>query len=385
MNIRQLALMILIMSCVLPTKLLYGQENCERYTVETLPLLTQALNNNDFDKIDPLLNSIEASCGINEFVQRLRILMQIIEKKNTAAAIDLYWNSQFDKSFLQRLDAADQDDFSTQYEQHKEKYNFYPLRHPLDGLIKVRAQALLVSDSYTLTDQEKDILLLFSDTDVSSAEQDRQADEQDNQQRFPAPKVYRDRQKAKLGYVPSIGVVTPLGGANKIFGTNISFGFMLTSSLERKFIFEGGFKVRINSNDRNIDYNYEGSNVSVNSSATAFMGGAVGYKVFDNDKCILIPKGILGIDITDTGITESAYSSGYYDPDGYYYDGGYTDRMVTINNVHLGLGLASLFRMKNQKYIGFELGYHYAPYDASSKVLIPIQANYGSLELFFRF
>ncbi len=113
--------------------------------------------------------------------------------------------------------------------------------------------------------------------------------------------------------------------------------------------------------------------------------GAVGYKVFDNDKFILIPKGILGIDITDTGITESAYSSGYYDPDGYYYDGGYTDRMVTINNVHLGLGLASLFRMKNQKYIGFELGYHYTPYDASSKVLIPIQANYGSLELFFRF
>ena len=89
MNIRQLALMILIMSCVIPTKLLHGQENCERYTVETLPLLTQALNNNDFDKIDPLLNSIQASCGINEFVQRLRILMQIIEKKNSTAVIDL--------------------------------------------------------------------------------------------------------------------------------------------------------------------------------------------------------------------------------------------------------------------------------------------------------
>lgn len=385
MNIRQLALMILIMSCVLSTKLLYGQENCERYTVETLPLLAKALNSNDFDKIEPLLNSLQTSCGINEFEQRLRILIQIIDRKNSAAAIDLYWNNQFDKNFLQRLDAADQDDFSTQYEQHKEKYNFVPLRHPLDGLIKVRAKALLASDSYTLTDQEKDILQLFSDTEIANDVQGQQANEQDNQQRFPVPKVYRDRQKAKLGYVASIGVVTPLGGANKIFGTNINFGFMLMSSLERKFIFEGGFKVRINSNDRNIDYNYEGSNVSVNSSATAFMGGTVGYKVFDNDKFILIPKGILGIDITDTGITESAYSSGYYDPDGYYYDGGYTDRMVTINNVHLGLSLASLFRMKNQKYIGFELGYHYTPYDASSKVLIPIQANYGSLELFFRF
>ena len=385
MNIRQLALMILIIIGVLPTKLLHAQENCDRHTAEILPLLTKTLNNNDFDKIDPLLNSIQASCGTNEFVQRLRILIYIIEKKNTTTEIKHYIDNQFDKNFLQRLDAADQDDFSTQYEQHKEKYNFVPLRHPLDGLIKVRAKALLASDSYTLTDQEKTILELFSDTEVANAVQDQQANEQDNQQRFPAPKVYRDRQKAKLGYVPSIGVVTPLGGANKIFGTNINFGFMLMSSLERKFIFEGGFKVRINSNDRNIDYNYEGSNVSVNSSATAFMGGTVGYKVFDNDKFILIPKGILGIDITDTGITESAYSSGYYDPDGYYYDGGYTDRMVTINNVHLGLGLASLFRMKNQKYIGFELGYHYTPYDASSKVLIPIQANYGSLELFFRF
>ena len=385
MNIRQLALMILIIIAVLPTKLLHAQENCDQHTAEILPLLTKTLNNNDFDKIDPLLNSIQASCGTNEFVQRLRILIYIIEKKNTTTEIKHYIDNQFDKNFLQRLDAADQEDFLTQYEQHKEKYNFVPLRHPLDGLIKVRAKALLASDSYTLTDQEKTILELFSDTEVSDAVQDQQANEQDNQQRFPTPKVYRDRQKAKLGYVPSIGVVTPLGGANKIFGTNINFGFMLMSSLERKFIFEGGFKVRINSNDRNIDYNYEGSNVSVNSSATAFMGGAVGYKVFDNDKFILIPKGILGIDITDTGITESAYSSGYYDPDGYYYDGGYTDRMVTINNVHLGLAFASLFRMKNQKYIGFELGYHYAPYDASSKVLIPIQANYGSLELFFRF
>lgn len=385
MNIRQLVLMILIIIGVLPTKRLHAQENCDKYTAEILPLLTKTLNNNDFDKIDPLLNSIQASCGVNEFVQRLRILVYIIEKKNSTTEIQHYVDNQFDKIFLQRLDAADQEDFAGQYDQDKAKYNFVPLRHPLDNLIKVRAKALLASDSYTLSDQEKDILQLFSDTEVASAVQDRQSDEQDNQQRFPAPKVYRNRHKAKLGYVPSIGVVTPLGGSNKIFGTNISFGFMLMSSLERKFIFEGGFNVRINSNDRNIDYNYEGSNVSVNSSATAFIGGAVGYKVFDNDKFILIPKGILGIDITDTGITESAYSFGYYDPDGYYYDGGYTDRMVTIDNVHLGLGLASLFRMKNQKYMGFELGYHYAPYDASSKVLSPIQANYGSLQLFFRF
>lgn len=385
MNIRQLVLMILIIIGVLPTKRLHAQENCDKYTAEILPLLTKTLNNNDFDKIDPLLNSIQASCGVNEFVQRLRILVYIIEKKNSTTEIQHYVDNQFDKIFLQRLDAADQEDFAGQYDQDKAKYNFVPLRHPLDNLIKVRAKALLASDSYTLSDQEKDILQLFSDTEVASAVQDRQSDEQDNQQRFPAPKVYRNRHKAKLGYVPSIGVVTPLGGSNKIFGTNISFGFMLMSSLERKFIFEGGFNVRINSNDRNIDYNYEGSNVSVNSSATAFIGGAVGYKVFDNDKFILIPKGILGIDITDTGITESAYSSGYYDPDGYYYDGGYTDRMVTIDNVHLGLGLASLFRMKNQKYMGFELGYHYAPYDASSKVLSPIQANYGSVQLFFRF
>ena len=385
MNIRQLVLMILIIVCIFPTKLLHAQENCEQQTVKILPLLTKTLNNNDFDKIDPLLNSIQASCGTNEFVQRLRILVYIIEKKNSTTEIQHYVDNQFDKIFLQRLDAADREDFAGQYDQDKAKYNFVPLRHPLDNLIKVRAKALLVSDSYTLSDQEKDILQLFSDTDVPQSVQDPQIDTQNDQQRFPTPKVYRDRQKAKLGYVPSIGVVTPLGGANKIFGTNINFGFMLMSSLERKFIFEGGLKVRINSNDRNIEYNYEGSNVSVNSSATAFMGGAVGYKVFDNDKFILIPKGILGIDITDTGITESAYSSGYYDPDGYYYDGGYTDRMVTINNVHLGLGLASLFRMKNQKYIGFELGYHYAPYDASSKVLSPIQANYGSFELFFRF
>lgn len=385
MSIRQLAFFILIISSILSITRLHAQDNCERYTVETLPLLTKALDNNEFEKIAPLLNTIQASCGINEYIQRLRILILIIEKKNSTTAIDLYWNNQFDKSLLQRLDAADQDDFTTQYEQNKAKFHFYPLRHPLDNLIKLRAKALLASDNYILSSQEINILHLFADTQEPEEIPDQQANTRSDEQQFPTPKVYRNRHKAKLGYVPSIGAMSPLGGSNKVFGTNLTLGFMLMSSLERKLIFEGGLKVRINANDRNIDYNYDGSEISVNSSATAFIGGAVGYKVFDNDKFILIPKAILGIDITDTGITENTYSSGYYDPDGYYYDGGYTENMVTINNIHLGLGLSSLFRMKNQKYIGFELGYHYAPYDASSKVLSPIQANYGSLALCFRF
>ncbi|WP_312186702.1 hypothetical protein [Sphingobacterium sp.] len=385
MNMRQFALILFFFTCFPLFQKLRAQEICASQTQQILPLLTQSLNNNEFTKIDPLLNTLQASCGITEFTERLRILLLIIEKKNSAVEIRRYLDNQFDKNLVQRLDAADRDDFANQYEQNKAKYNFYPLRHALDNLVKIRAKALLISDSYTLNDEEQDILHLFSDTENTRSISGVQVEEQQEAQEYTKPIVYKNRHKAKLGYVPSIGVMGPLSGTNKIFGPNLTLGFMFMSSLEKKFIFEGGIKVRINSNDRNFDYRYEGTSVSINSPATIFMGGAVGYKIYDNDKFILIPKGIIGIDITDTGITENVYSSGFYDEYGYYYDGGYTDRMVTINNVHLGLGLSSLFQMKNKKYIGFELGYHYAPYDSGSKVLTPIQANYGSVELFFRF
>ncbi|MDR2271329.1 MAG: hypothetical protein LBF27_10540 [Sphingobacterium sp.] len=381
MMIRQFTFAVFIFSFFFALQKTQAQETCEKHTAEILPLITTALNSNEFDRIDPLLNTLQASCGVTEFGQRLRILLLIIEKKNSSAEIERYIDNNLDKAFIQRLDAADQNDFLYQYEQNKEKYNFYPLRHPLDNLIKIRAKALLSSSNYLLNNTEKDILHLFADTDIQEGE----PIQQNTPAPYTRPQTAGNRSKSKMGYVPLIGVMSPLGGANKIFGTNVMFGFMLMSSLERKFIFEGGFNVRINSNDKNINYNYEGSDVTVNSSATGFIGGAVGYKIFDNDKCILIPKGIIGIDITDTGITESVYTDGYYDPDGYYYDGGYNDRMVTINNVHLGLGFSSLFQMKNKKYVGIEVGYHYAPYDASSKVLTPIQSNYGTAALFFRF
>ena len=381
MMIRQFIFAVFLLICFTATQKVSAQETCEKQTAEILPLLTSALNSNEFDKIEPLLNTLQASCGVTEFGQRLRILLLVIDKKNSGAEIGQYIDNQLDRTFVQRLDAADQDNFAQQYEQNKAKYNFFPLRHPLDNLIKIRARALLSSDNYSLSDHEKDILHLFADTESPEDGPIPQHTERPNSR----PQTYGNRSKSKLGYVPLMGVMSPLGSTNKVFGTNFMFGFMLMSSLERKFIFEGGFKVRINSNDRNIDYNYEGSNVTVNSSTTGFIGGSVGYKIFDNEKCILIPKGIIGIDITDTGITESVYSDGYYDPDGYYYEGGYNDRMVTINNVHLGLGFASLFQMKNKKYVGIEVGYHYAPYDASSKVLTPIQSNYGTAALFFRF
>lgn len=384
MKIRTLIAAALLLLCFLTIQKVEAQEGCEKQTETILPLITSALNNNEFDKIAPLLNTLQASCGVVEFNQRLRILLLIIEKKSSALAIEQYLTNHLDKALIDRLDAADQNDFAYQYETNKSTYNFFPLRHPLDNLIKVRARALLSSNQYWLNADEIDILHLFADSDANEHQQTYQ---QDTNHTTPTaqPHATVNRNKSKMGYVPLVGIMSPLGSSNKVFGSNVMLGVMLMSSLERKFVFEGGFKVRINSNDSHIDYNYEGDHVSVNSSATAFMGGSVGYKIFDNDKCILIPKGIIGIDITDTGITENVYSNGYYDADGYYYDGGYNDRMVTINNVHLGLGFASLFQMKNKKYIGLELGYHYAPYSASSKVLTPIQSNYGSVELFFRF
>lgn len=372
----------------------FAQEKCEATLKNSLEPLTIALNGNQYETLMPLLADIERSCGPTELSLRIQILKLIIAKESSSHAINKYLDMHFDEQLIKRFQDAEREDYAYQYESNKVQYNYFPLRHPIDLLIKTRAKALLLSQSYKLSDSEIDILNLFSNEEllkkqvVESIAPPLIKEEpviQEEQQAETELELEEYYNKSKLGFLPYIGIYGPLGGKNTTFGTNMSLGFTVMSSLEKSFIFEGGFKVRINSNDRNFDYNYDNQTESVNANFSLFFGGSVGYKIYDNTKFIIIPKLNLGIDMIDTGISEDVYTDDYYDGNGDYNYGGSSKKLYTVNTMHLGLSLATMRQLKGKNYIGLEAGYHYTPYQWDSKLMSAIYNHYGSLELFFRF
>lgn len=380
---------IIALFTIIPTS--FSQQKCELTIANTLEPLTKVLNANQYEQLDPILAVIEQSCGKTELTQRIRILNLIIAKQISGDAIEHYLDQGFDEQVLARFHDAEREDYAYQYESHKQQYDYIPLRHPIDRLIKIRSKALLQSQSYTLSNAEIDILHVFSNEELlknhTASEQKNNENQKDtiNKKQEETMALADYYNKAKIGFLPYIGVYGPLGGKNTTFGPNLSLGFTLMSSLEKSVIFEGGFKVRINSNDKNFDYSYYDQSESVNSNFGLFFGGAVGYKIYDNTKYIVIPKFNLGIDMVDTGISEDIYTDGYYDGYGDYITGGNSTKLHTINTMHLGLSMAGMRQLKGKNYIGIEAGYHYTPYQWDQNLLSKIYNHYGSVELFFRF
>ncbi|WP_293926218.1 hypothetical protein [Sphingobacterium sp. UBA6320] len=377
-----------------------AQETCESTIKNSLEAITKLLNTNQYAQLTPIVAQIEQSCGPTELGQRIKIINLIIAKQQSSNAIEKYIENGFDEQLIIRFRDAEREDYIYQYESNKQQYNYFPLRHPIDLLIKTRSKALLQSQSYVLSEAEVDILNLFSNNELLKNQQGAIQDTRQNnsqtiikdhtentikeEQEDPIAIAEYDN-KSRIGFLPYIGVYGPLGGSNTTFGPNMSLGFSIMSSLAKSFIFEGGFKVRINSNDKNFDYNYYGTTESVNADFGLFFGGALGYKIYDNTKFIVIPKLNLGIDMVDTGISEDIYTDGYYDSFGDYIYGGNSKKLYTVNTMHLGLSIAGMRQLKGKNYIGLEAGYHYTPYQWDSKLMSNIYNHYGSVELFFRF
>ena len=117
---------------------------------------------------------------------------------------------------MKRFRDAAREDYAYQYESNKQQYNYVPLRHPIDQLIKTRAKALLQSQSYTLSDAEIDILNLFSNEELlrnqASSVKQTVPEKQDNvikeeQEETLALADYYN--KSKIGFLPYIGVYGP--------------------------------------------------------------------------------------------------------------------------------------------------------------------------------
>src|SRR5690606_10585260 len=131
-------------------------QDCEQITKIALEKLIPILQKNDFTNLESTLATIQGTCGENEFTQRMRILRALIEKKSTGALIADYLAKNYHEVLVMRWDYALEQEYRSIYQNNKADFNYIPLRHPIDSLVKLKATALLNSTSYNLTEQEED-------------------------------------------------------------------------------------------------------------------------------------------------------------------------------------------------------------------------------------
>jgi len=335
--------------------------------------LVSQVRKNDYTELENLLASIESGCGESEFTQRMRIFRALLEKQPTSELIGDYLAKNRHETLIMRWDYSAGEQYESIYRDNKPDFDHVPLRHPIDALLKAKAEALLHSTAFDLTMGEEAIVLLFADR----IEEFREVHEPSSRPGKTAQR--RAAQKYRGGFSVYAGAEFPVTGIDPLFKTSPTLGFMYASPLEPDVLFELGLKIRINSNDRDFEYQLDGATEAVSSSASYGIGGTLGRKLFDNDAFIICPKLGFFFETTSTGLSHFRY----------YDDGSYEDALqVVYNNVNTmrtSLGMAFMWHVAGKQYAGFEVAYHYIPYNWDSRLLTRIQPNYASVQVFFRF
>jgi len=366
----------LIFSLLFSTSLIYGQNACENIitiTVEKLPVL---LKNNQYEEINNKLNTIEATCGLSEFTLRTRIIYQIINKENTKESRQKYLNNRFDQVLITRWDDSYLSDHQEIYLAYKKKYEYIPMRHAVDSLLKIKATSILNSPTYThITKEEEALLYLFADNIETYLNMSEPKSVPDKRMR---ERIEVEQHKEKNTFGVHLGSFIPIG-ENNHFGKSFTGGLSFMSPFIDDFVFDAHYKLRIHSKAPAFDFTYKDEIREVASNSSHVLAVGVGYKLLDKNRFIILPKLNLGYGIIWTGLSETVYGEDD--------EGNETETRLprNVQTLHSTLGIAIMRHFANKTYIGIESNLHLIPYKWDSRLKSSIPSKYASFEFFVRF
>ena len=351
---------------------IFAQNTCEKITTAALEKLPLLIQQNEYDKIKTITQTIEASCGKTEFTQRIEIIYNLINKQNSAILINEYvFSNRMDDKLIYRWDESAKGDYNTIYNRKKSKFEYIPLQHIVDSLLKVKAVALLKSENYSFSTSERSILNLFADNIAEF----KRTTTGHNSTLFDKDEKQYDND-ITIGI--HAGVFKPLSNDNYYF-TAPTFGISVMTPFKYKWIGELQYKLRTDSRANNIFINDDGRDVEINAQSLHNIGLGIGYKLLHNKSWIILPKLNFGLGFIWTGISENTIEVDEYGDE--YESVAYKN----VNTLHSTGGISIMRHIKKKMYIGTEISYHYIPYTSDSKLLSPIQSKYASWEIFFRF
>ncbi len=343
--------------------------DCETISLNAADILSESLSANNNDTFNLIINAWIKACGISECTQRLIIIKSIINNENPIDSIKSYFENNLHYVLKNRIYDSKKPNYGYIYSDYKSYFCFVPLRHKIDSIVISKSKELLKSKN--LSADEKLICLLFS-FDIEQFDNEIL---KHNYKECYIRNYMRD-EKFKyhnrwIAYTLYSGIYTPIG-TERIFNYSPIIGITFSTPLQNKIIVELGFKFRRNINDKDFKFFALGDTNNINSEIGYFFGGLVGYKIYENNNLIIIPKFGIGIESIGTGLSKK----GKTNEENEYFD---------VKTLHISFGLSAIKPIFNRNYIGFGINYHYSPYHLVKELHTKFNNNALSGEIFFRF
>lgn len=341
-------------------------QNCEVISLNSVDIIAKKLITNNYKAVGEILDEWTKSCGYSEVSKRIAIIKAIATQEKTENLISDYIYYKFEYKYKNRINVSKKENFGYIYMYDKYYFDYVPLRHPIDSLLRAKSSSLLLSGS--LSYDEKLICTLFSE---NIDEYEMQLDNNNDTSIIKQERenVCQNFRKYNFGINVFLGSYNPMGKSN-VFGNNFMFGFGVSTPLDGKLLIELAARMRINANDKNFNYHAFDEINSVNSKTSIYAGAFIGYKLFDNEKYLVYSKIGAGLETVDTGLKQK-----YEHKDDVLYD---------VETIHLSASVSIMKPIFKVNYIGFELGYHYVPYHLVENLKTEFNTSSISAELFFR-
>lgn len=346
-----------------------GLPDCEQLTFISISKVMNDISFSNSDSLNTIMLTWVAQCGVSELVQRIMILRAIGDQKSSESLIATYFENEFHNVIKNRILDSKKINYGYIYSDAKAYFGFVPLRHPIDTILAEVAKNLLKEKN--LAPDEKLVCLLFSlDTENYVNELNKKEYKNGFIKKYLQSEI-RNSNNNWLGINFYTGMFRPIRSDN-IFFNSPMFGLTFSSPMSNKLIIELGLKVRINIQDSSFYYTAFGSNNLVNSGNSIFGGLMASYKIFENQRLIVLPKFGIGVEVVDTGLSEQKKNS----QDETYYN---------VETLHLSLGISALTPVFKRSYFGIGINYHYCPYQWDKNLLTKFENHLLSAELIYRF
>ena len=178
---------------------------------------------------------------------------------------------------------------------------------------------------------------------------------------------YEAFQTAPMHFSLKIGAYRPFQHT-QIISTSPVIGMNVISALDNPWIFHFEFAGNIHTGTREVDFVAFNDTNAVRSNGGLNISVGAGYKIWENRNAMLLLKNDVGLKMLTTNLTSENPNDD-----------------LSIETLMLRTGLQYNVRVLNHRRLGFELLYHYHPYQWDRNLLSPLGSNGLSLSAHFIF
>jgi len=344
--------------------------NCETIAFNSQAMLPKY----DFSQIDSIIKILsiwEKECGNVEPIIRLKILLDIKQKKFIDTAYENYITNYI-YIYKNRISETKRHNYNEIFEYNKGYFSYVPLKSKFDEWTKNIAENLLVAQRKGTS--EYLFCLLFSEKTDLFYEEIKSKEYKRNYVKITVyDEKYETWQKGMV-YNAIIGVWIPIGNLSNTFSISPNIGFRAGFTFKNAMRFDIGVNVRIHTNSKPFEINADNAITQVNSN-TGITGGLWFTKEYRLKNKIMIDAiGGIGVGIIDTDL-KKANPNPDDDSSDYY--------SITTADFSLGVNIRKRIFIKHS--VGLNISYHFAPYNLDDKLVNNIGNQFLTTNLIYRF